>query len=181
MKQTLQFILLISSVEWAMGAEQPAANPATAAAQKELPAAASPEDQKKSVAAYTEALEIEKKKDLPGAIAKWEEALKLDPRNTACLNHYAWFLGVSAPAEHRNLAKGLELSQLADRIAESKNHDILDTVAEIHFQRGDFEKAIEAQKKALQPGLTGNCDRNYLEKQLKKFEKAQEEARKKSP
>src|SRR5262245_1852285 len=92
----------------------------------DLPAEATPENQKRSTETYREALEIEKKKDLPGAIAKWEEALKLDPRNTFCLNHYAWFLGVSAPEEHRNLKKGLELAILADRIAEGKNHDILD-------------------------------------------------------
>ena len=160
------------------GAETPAGGTAASSAQ-DLPPEASEENQKKSKELLQEGLTIEKEKDIPAAIAKWEAALKLDGRNAACLNHYAWFLAVTAPEERRDAKKALELAIRAAQASAWRNRDILDTVAEVYFQLKQYEKAVETQKKALVDGLEGHSKPKYLEAQLQKFEKALEEAKKK--
>lgn len=125
-----------------------------------------------SKAAYEAGLKIEKDGKLDDAIALWEKALELDAKNWACLNHYAWFLAVTAPADKKDLKKAEELALRAAEASAWKNKDVIDTVAEVYFQRKEFAKAVEMQKKALAEGLVGNSNRKYLEKQLQKFEAA---------
>lgn len=146
--------------------------PANESEDAPLPPAVSEEQQSKSTALYKEGLAIEKKKDLDSAISRWEEALRVDPRNAACMNHYAWFLAVTAPAERKNLDRALVLARRSAKASDWKNHDVLDTLAEVHFHRKEYAKAVEVQKKALQPGTVGNVKDPYLKKQLQKFEKA---------
>jgi tetratricopeptide (TPR) repeat protein len=126
----------------------------------------------KSAAFYQEGLRIQKQGDIPGAILKYEEALKLDPKNWACLNHYAWFLGVDAKGGFRDLKKALVLALRSAEASNWKNKDVIDTVAEVYFQKKEYEQAVKYGKMALKPGLVGNCKQNYLEKQLLKFTEA---------
>ena len=108
---------------------------------------ATPENQKASQNLYKEGQALEKATDLKSAIGKWEEGVKLDARNWTLLNHFAWFLGVSAPAEFRNTKMALTLALQSARITGWKNKDVIDSVAEIYFQCGDFAHAVETQKK----------------------------------
>ena len=139
-----------------------------------LPKKVSAEKQSASENLYKEGLAIEKAKDLDGAIAKWKEALKTDPRNSACMNHYAWFLAVTAPKQRKDTDRALALARRAALITELKNHDILDTVAEIHFVRKEFKLAVAVQKVTLEAKPIGKGKLRYLLKQLRKFEKADE-------
>ena len=125
-----------------------------------------------SKAAYESGLKVEKDGKLDDAITLWEKALELDPKNWACLNHYAWFLAVSAPADKKDLKKAEALALRAAEASGWKNKDVIDTVAEVYFQRKQFAQAVETQKKALADGLEGHSNRKYLEKQLQKFEEA---------
>ena len=125
-----------------------------------------------SKAAHEAGLALEKEKQIDAAIAKWEEAIKLDPKNWACLNHYAWFLAVTAPDGQKDLKKAEDLALRAAEASAWKNKDVLDTVAEVYFQRKQYAKAVETQKQALAEGLEGHSKTAYLEKQFKKFEEA---------
>ncbi len=139
---------------------------------EKLPPKVSEEKQAASKKLYEAGLAIEKTKDLDGAIAKWKEALKTDPRNAACMNHYAWFLAVTAPKEKKDVDRALALARRSALVTELKNHDILDTVAEIHFIRKEYKLAVAVQKVALQALPMGKGKRRYLLKQLHKFEEA---------
>jgi len=118
---------------------------------------------------YEDALGIEKGGDVTSAASQYAAAIKLDPENAACLNHYAWFLAVTAPEKMRDPAKALKLALQAAKATGGKNRDILDTVAEVYFRIGDHVRAVEYAKKALADGLDGHSKRKYLEEQLAKF------------
>lgn len=142
-------------------------------AEAPLPEAVGEDAQQASTALYKEGLKIQKEeKDLARAIAKWDEALKTDPRNAKCMNHYAWFLAVDAAADRRDVARAIELSTMAARITEWKDRDIIDIVAEAHFQNKSYEQAIATLEKAYAPETTTGAKKDYLDGQMKKFKDA---------
>ena len=118
-----------------------------------------------------------KAKDWSTTKAKWDEALRLDPKNWEILNHYAWFLVDTVPPEMRDADKALALALKASSLTGDKNKDVLDTVAEIWFYKKDFAKAVEYGRKALEPGLQGHTKTEYFEKQMVRFEKALAESK----
>jgi tetratricopeptide (TPR) repeat protein len=76
---------------------------------------------------------------------------------------------VTEPTTHwpgrRDLDAALDHATQATKLAPD-NPGYLDTLAEIHFQRGDKDKAIAALKKCI----AMDPKRTYFTKQLKRFE-----------
>lgn len=145
-----------------------------AAAETNAPAV-SAGDAARSTALYKAGLDLQKQQnDLDGAIAKYEEALRVNPANADCLNHYAWFLAVEAPAERRKIDRGIELALRAVQASDGTRPDILDTLAEAYFQKGDFAKAAKVGRQAVRVQQESGSPkyREYLQKQLAKFEQA---------
>lgn len=120
-------------------------------------------------------------KDWATAGAKWEESLRIDPRNWEMLNHYAWFLVDTVPAEQKAPDKALPMAVLANELTGGKNRDVLDTLAEVWYQKKDYAKAVEFSRKSLEPGLEGHSKPHNLQKQLAKFEKALGESKPPAP
>ena len=85
------------------------------------------------------------------------------------LNSLAWF----AATHDFHLDEALEAAQRAVGL-EPKNSNIMDTLAETYYRMGNFDKAIEVQKEALE--ITP--DDKYLKDQLVKFAKAKAEGKK---
>lgn len=83
------------------------------------------------------------------------------PKSAWCHNGLAWLCA----ACRRNLDEALEHAQKAVEM-EPDNPGFLDTLAEVHFQRGDGGKAVESIKKAI--ALDGR--RTYFRRQLRRFE-----------
>ena len=120
-------------------------------------------------------------KDFKSLIAagKFDEAYKLagaavdgDLKNNAGgLNAVAWTI---VDPEHPLATKDLDLAlKAANRAAELTEHKepaILDTLARVHFVKGDSAKAIEIQKKAVE--LADGEMKAELEKALKEYEAA---------
>jgi dienelactone hydrolase len=127
---------------------------------------------------YAEGKEAAKAKDWVTAEAKWKAALSLDPQSWEVLNHYAWFLVDTVPPELRDPDKSLGMAIKANELTEGKNRDILDTLAEIWFQKKDYARAVEFSRKALEPGLQGHAGLKGLQRQLAKFEKALADSKK---
>ena len=123
-------------------------------------------------ALYAEGKEAANKKDWASAEAKWKTALSLDPQSWEVLNHYAWFLVDTVPPELRDPDKALGMAIKANDLTAGKNRDILDTLAEIWFQKKDYARAVEFSRKSLEPGLQGHSGLKSLQRQLAKFEKA---------
>jgi hypothetical protein len=114
--------------------------------------------------------------NLAAAVDKYEKAMRIDPSNWEALNHYAWFLGVTAPVEYRDTGRALDLALRAAEVTAWSNRDVIDTVAEVYFLRGEIDKAIDVERKALLPGVSGKSKEKYIKGQLAKYEKAQGEA-----
>ena len=87
------------------------------------------------------------------------------PDSTFHLNEYA---GLAARC-HRNLDKALDAAKRGVAVnTEPRPVAVIDTLAEVYFQRGEFKEAIAEEKKciALCP------DTPFHHKQLERFEEA---------
>jgi tetratricopeptide (TPR) repeat protein len=87
--------------------------------------------------------------------------LKDYPKSCYALNSLAWLMA----ACRRDLDEALKYAQRAVEL-EPTHHGYLDTLAEVHFRRGDKAKAIALMEKciAMEPG------KSYYRKQLHRFE-----------
>lgn len=84
--------------------------------------------------------------DTVTAFRDYRNAIELNSDNSMAKNNYAYFLATSGG----NLDKALELSEASLKGEEASNPVNLDTYAWILYLRGDYAKALEIQKKALE-------------------------------
>ena len=118
-------------------------------------------------------------KDYSNAIADFEKALKLAPKDngerSGILNNLSWTLSTSLEDEVRNGKRALELGLEACELTEYKKPHILSTLAAAYAETGQFEKAVEWSQKAVELG------RESKEPQLEQLEAELESYRKKLP
>jgi len=104
------------------------------------------------------------------AVADYAEAIRLNPKLESAYNALAWLLATCPDAKHRDGAKAVELATKLVDLSAGKVADHLDTLAAAHAEAGDFDKAVEAQKRALAlPGTADAVTRDYRER-LKLYE-----------
>ena len=84
------------------------------------------------------------------AIADYEAALKLEPKNSGVLNNLAWVLATSPDDKLRNGKRAIELAKQACEVTEYKQAHILSTLAAGYAETGDFDTAINWSKKAVE-------------------------------
>ena len=72
------------------------------------------------------------------------------PDNAMVLNQIAWEIALSEGNEERELELAEKIAREASKATNGKNAEILDTLARLLFLRGQKEKAIEFQQKAVQ-------------------------------
>lgn len=101
------------------------------------------------------------------AVARYRTLLRRHPDDPSTLNGFAWFCA------RRGLALD-EALEAARRAVELSGGDpgILDTLAEVHFARGEYDDAIRVEQQALEK----DPDDTYLRDQIEKFRKARREA-----
>lgn len=88
----------------------------------------------------------------------YENAITFDSSNSMACNNYAYFLSINGG----DLEKALELSEKAISGADADNPTYLDTYAWINYLMGNYEKAEEVQRKAMEQGENGG----YLSAEL---------------
>ena len=93
---------------------------------------------------------------------KFDEALKLDPGNALILNNYAYYL--SLRMDRLDLAETMVLKALKESPNSSAYQD---TYGWILFQKGQFEKAAEWIKKAIDTGGGADVIEHYGDVMLK--------------
>lgn len=91
--------------------------------------------------------------------------------NSTGLNAFAWGLvDPEVELEYRFLDLALEAAEKANELTEGEDGAILDTLARVHFWRGDLAKALAIQRKAVE--LADERMKEQLEEALKEYEKA---------
>lgn len=91
-----------------------------------------------------------------GMMGQPEEAWKLAPRllktnwdNAMVLNQFAWLLATDEGIQDRHLDMALKAARRATELTKNENPDILDTLARVHFVRGEKDEAVRWEQKAV--------------------------------
>jgi thiol-disulfide isomerase/thioredoxin len=93
------------------------------------------------------------------------------------LNELAWFIvdpEGDVVAEQRDLALAMSAAVRADELTGHKDASIIDTLARVHFSKGDVTKALELQKLALE--VASAEQRVQLQPALDEYTKAAKKA-----
>lgn len=87
------------------------------------------------------------------------------------LNMIAWsIVDPNATLKERNLELATRMATKAVEFSEGKSADVLDTLARVHFTKGEVDKAIEVQTKAVD--LAKGRMKAQLEKTLEEYKAA---------
>jgi tetratricopeptide (TPR) repeat protein len=76
-----------------------------------------------------------------------------DAQSPSGYNGAAWILATHPAAELRNGARAVELATKACELTKWKDASYLDTLAAAYAERGQFDKAVEWQEKAVSLAL----------------------------
>lgn len=84
------------------------------------------------------------------AIADFKKALEAAPDESGMLNNYAWVLATSPDDDVRDGKLAVELALKACEATDYKESHILSTLAAAYAESGDYDKATEWSKKAIE-------------------------------
>ena len=108
--------------------------------------------------------------DHKSALADLEQALALDDDNDGVLNNLAWLLATSPDDSIRDGKRAVELATKACEKTEWKEAHIISTLAAGYAETGDFEKAREFSRKAVETGSDSPEVKQQLESELASYE-----------
>jgi Flp pilus assembly protein TadD len=112
---------------------------------------------------------LSRKGDLDKAVVEYREAIRLDPKSFMAHNGLAWLLATGSDRV-RNGKLSVDHATKACDLSGWKDPSPLDTLAAASAEAGEFDKAVEYEKKALAvPGIDRGLQRE-LKKRLALFE-----------
>jgi tetratricopeptide (TPR) repeat protein len=83
------------------------------------------------------------------AIRNYQEALRLEPGFAEAHNNLAWLYATCDDPQYRNPKAALAHATFAVNLTQWKEADFIDTLAEANYVNGNYQEAVEVQKKAL--------------------------------
>jgi tetratricopeptide (TPR) repeat protein len=86
------------------------------------------------------------------AVADYEKAIKLQPKESGLLNNLAWVLATSPDDKLRDGKRAIQLATEACELTEYKAAHILSTLAAAYAETGDFDSAVKWSTKAVEIG-----------------------------
>ena len=96
------------------------------------------------------AIALDEKNQSAEAIEHYEKALEISPESVSALNNLAWLLATSSNAQLRNGARAIQLAERATQLSGGGNALVLRTLAAAYAEAGQFGKAIESARAAMQ-------------------------------
>jgi len=103
------------------------------------------------------------------ALADLERAHAVRPDDTGVLNNLAWLLATSPEESLRDGKRAVELATKACEATEWKEAHIMSTLAAGYAEQGEFEKAREYSRKAVETGDVNDEVRGQLENELASY------------
>ena len=114
----------------------------------------------------------EEARDSAGAIADFQKAIELNaPGVDRALNSLAWLRATSPDASLRNAAEAVEFASRACELTRWQNAGYVDTLAAAYAEKGDFDKAVELQRKAVELATEPSDRRAELESRVALYER----------
>jgi tetratricopeptide (TPR) repeat protein len=105
------------------------------------------------------------------AIAEYEHTLKLKPsasRKMIIFNNLAYILAASPDDRVRDGKRAIDLIETAQLLQEKPSPDVFDTLAAAYAEVGQFDRAVEAEHRAIK--LAPEAQREELRKYLKLYD-----------
>ena len=88
------------------------------------------------------------------SIQHYEKALAISPQSVSALTNQAWLLATCSDASFRNGTKAVELARRANQLSSGSNTLVLRTLAAAYAENGQFGKAVEIARAAVQLART---------------------------
>jgi thiol-disulfide isomerase/thioredoxin len=115
------------------------------------------------------------KKDYPAAWELGKKLVETFKDKPEMLNGLAWMIvSPEQPVEKPDLDLAEALASRAAEVTKGENGGVLDTLARVYFAKGDIDKAIETQTKALSKAT--DEEKEQLKKNLDEYKAAKEKA-----
>ena len=89
-------------------------------------------------------------KQYPEAIARYNQALSLQPDFAVAHNNLAWLYATCDDPQFRNPAEALQHATRAVELTQWKEPNFIDTLAEAYYVSGKFADAVKTQSRTLQ-------------------------------
>jgi twitching motility protein PilT len=87
------------------------------------------------------------------AVEQARERLRTQPENVPALNDLAWLLATNPSDRVRDGAEAVRLAERANRLAGGADASVLDTLGTAYAENGNFRRAADAARKALEIAL----------------------------
>jgi len=110
--------------------------------------------------------------NIPDALLRYRQGLKIRPDNLKAANNLAWLLATSHDVKARRPEEALIMANKIVSATKEKNPDALDTLAAAQAALGNFESAIKTINKALLLIKTGQLPalKNQLQARLNSYQ-----------
>jgi tetratricopeptide (TPR) repeat protein len=102
------------------------------------------------------------------AVADYNKAMKLHPKDPGILNNLAWVLATSPDEKVRDGKRAVAMATEACELTDYKLPHILSTLASAYAETGDFETAIKWSSKAVELGKDDE-EKESLKKELESY------------